>query len=224
MAESAPVSRRVSEPSGRGGPAGLAGRHAQPLTSAGRTAFYQALTSPIRRRILSYLGYYGAANSTSVAKALGESTGTMSYHLRKLADQHLIEEIPERSAGRERWWRQLPIEHQAASPAEQSPEERAAYAEWTSQRLSDDIELYIKALAEFDGPGGWVQGSRSGTFLTRDELLRFFDEYLGLLRRYGHSREDAPEGARAIAFRFLAVPTPDFAPGPPPEQPAPSPG
>ena len=69
-----------------------------------------------------------------------------------------------------------------------------------------------------------MQGSRSGTFLTRDELLRFFDEYLGLLRRYGRSREDAPEGARAIALRFLAVPTPDDTPGPPPEQPAPSPG
>jgi DNA-binding transcriptional ArsR family regulator len=40
--------------------------------------------------------------STSVAGALGESTGATSYHLRKLAEQHLIEEVPERSGGRER--------------------------------------------------------------------------------------------------------------------------
>ena len=200
MAEPAPAPRRL----------------ARPLTSAERTAFYQALTSPIRRRILSYLGYYGAANSTSVARALGESTGTTSYHLRKLAEQQLVEEIPERSTGRERWWRPVPIDHQAAAPAEQTPEEQAAYAEWTSQRLSDDIELYIRALAEFDGPHGWVQGSRSGAFMTKDEVLKFFDDYLALLRRYGHGREDAPEGARPIALRFLAVPQPDDAPGPPP--------
>ena len=200
MAEPAPAPRRL----------------ARPLTSAERTAFYQALTSPIRRRILSYLGYYDAANSTSVARALGESTGTTSYHLRKLAEQQLVEEIPERSTGRERWWRPVPIGHQAAAPAEQSPEEQAAYAEWTGQRLSDDIELYIRALAEFDGPHGWVQGSRSGAFMTKDEVLKFFDDYLALLRRYGHGREDAPEGARPIALRFLAVPQPDDAPGPPP--------
>jgi DNA-binding MarR family transcriptional regulator len=205
MAESAAASRRSARPS----------------SSAERTAFYQALVSPTRRRILRYLGYYGTANSTSVARALGESTGTTSYHLRKLAEQQLIEEIPERSTGRERWWRPLPIDHQAAAPAEQSPEERAAYAEWTSQRLSDDIELYIRALAEFDGPHGWVQGSRSNTFMTKEELLRFFDDYLALLRRYARGREDAPGGARPVALRFLAVPQPDDAPGPPPESPGP---
>jgi DNA-binding transcriptional ArsR family regulator len=191
-------------------------RGAQPRSSTERTAFYQALTHPIRRKILSYLGYYGSANSASVARVLGESTGTTSYHLRKLAEQHLVEEIPERSAGRERWWRPLPIHHQAAAPAEQDEAERTAYAEWTSQRLSDDIELYIQALADYDGPQGWVQGSRHGSFMTRDELLRFFGEYLDLLGRYGHDPEDAPEGARAVAMRFLAAPALDDAPGPPP--------
>jgi DNA-binding transcriptional ArsR family regulator len=194
-------------------------RLAQPLTSAERTALYQTLTHPIRRRILNYLGYYRAANSTSVAKALGESTGTTSYHLRKLAEQHLIEEIPERSAGRERWWRPLPFEHTPAAPADQTPAERAALEEWTSLRLSHDIELYIKALAEYEGPQGWVQGSRCNTFMTKDELLRFFDEYLALLRRYGHAKEDAPEGAKPIALRFLAVPEPGQVPGPPPDEP-----
>ena len=48
---------RVSLVMAESAPGGLAGRHARPLTSAERTAFYRALTSPIRRRILSYLGY-----------------------------------------------------------------------------------------------------------------------------------------------------------------------
>jgi DNA-binding transcriptional ArsR family regulator len=219
MASSDATAGAAGDPAAHGGPSGSqrgTGRGARPETSAERTAFYQALTNPVRRKILSYLGYYGAANSASVARALGESTGTTSYHLRKLAEQRLVAEIPERSAGRERWWRPLPIQHQAAAPGEQSEAERAAYAEWTSQRLSDDIELYIRALADYDGPRGWVQGSRHGMFMTRDELLRFFGEYLDLLGRYGHDREDAPAGARAVAMRFLAAPALDEAPGPPP--------
>jgi DNA-binding transcriptional ArsR family regulator len=190
-------------------------------SSAERTALYKSLSSPLRRQILDHLRRHREANSTTLARELGESTGTTSYHLRKLAEQHLIEEIPERSAGRERWWRLLPIEHTAAAPAEQTGAERAAYEEWTSQRLSYDIELYVKALAEYDGPQGWVQGSRHGTFMSRDELLRFFDDYLALLRKYGHAREDAPEGARPMALRLLAVPEPDDVPGPPPDEPGP---
>ena len=88
-----------------------------PPTSAERTALYQTLTHPVRLRILNYLRHYREANSTGVSKALGESTGTTSYHLRKLAELHLIEEIPERSAGR---WSRGRTRHQRSRPAERS--------------------------------------------------------------------------------------------------------
>jgi DNA-binding MarR family transcriptional regulator len=192
-------------------------RPPKPFTSAERTALYRTLTNPVRRGILNYIGYYGEANSTSVARALGESTGTTSYHLRKLAEQGLIEEILERSAGRERWWRLLPFNHVAAAPGERTPDEEAALREWGSERLSSDVELYIKALAEYDGPEGWVQAQRHGGYMTKTELLAFFDEYLALIAKYSHLHEDAPEGARSMALRFLAVPEPERpAPGPPP--------
>lgn len=193
-------------------------RPPKPATSAERTALYKTLTNPIRRGILNYIGYYGEANSTSVARALGESTGTTSYHLRKLAEQGLIEEIPERSAGRERWWRLLPFSHTAAGPGERSAEEDTALREWAAQRLSADIELYVKAMTEYDGPEGWAQIQRhGGSYMTKAEVLAFFDEYLALVAKYGHSPEDAPTDARPMAFRFFAVPEPERpVPGPPP--------
>lgn len=195
-------------------------RQPSPATSAERTALYRTLTNPVRRRILEHIGHHGEANSTSVASALGESTGTTSYHLRKLAEQGLIEEIPERSGGRERWWRLLPFEHTAASPGERSPEETAALQQWASQRLGADIELYIKAMTEYDGPQGWAQVQRHGTYLTQEEMLAFFADYLALLRKYGHAREQAPEDAKPVALRFFAVPEPGHAaPGPPPQTP-----
>lgn len=192
-----------------------------PPASAERTALYQTLTNPVRRRIMQYIGHYREANSTSVAKALGESTGTTSYHLRKLAEQHLIEEIPERSAGRERWWRLLPVDHRVAAPGDRTPEEQSALLQLRAQELSADIELALKAEYEFSGPDGWAQGSRASSYMTRQELLAFFDEYMGLVRKYGHRQADAPEGARLVAMRFFALPDPGLPdPGPPPERPA----
>jgi hypothetical protein len=44
--------------------------------------------------------------------------------------------------------------------------------------------------------------------MTKDELLSFYDEYMELLRKYGHSREDASKGARLMTFRFFALPQP----------------
>jgi len=184
-----------------------------PPTSAERTALYQTLSNPVRRRILGHIGRHGEANSTSVARAIGESTGTTSYHLRKLAEQHLIEEIPERSAGRERWWRVLPMDHRPAAPSERTPQEQSALTSFRAQQLSNDIELALTAEAEFEGPEGWVQGSRWGGYMTKAELLAFCDEYISLLRKYGHGREDAPEGARPMAFRFFALPQPGEAGG-----------
>jgi len=184
-------------------------RQPLPGTSAERAELYKTLTNPVRRRILDYIGRHREANSTSVARALGESTGTTSYHLRKLAEQHLIEEIPERSGGRERWWRLLPVEHVMAAPAERTPEEDSALAEWNSQRLSADIDLYIRALAEYDGPDGWVQAQRTGTWMTREGVRAFYAEYLDLLRKHSHSEALVPPDARPMAIRFLAIPQAD---------------
>ena len=186
-----------------------------PPTSAERTALYQTLTNPVRRRILTHISEHREANSTSVAKAIGQSTGTTSYHLRKLAEQHLIEEIPERSAGRERWWRALPMDHQPAAPGDRTQEEQSALKSLRAQQLSADIELAVTAETGFEGPDGWVQGSRWNGYMTKGELHAFFDEYTGLLRKYGHQPEQAPEGARLMALRFFALPKP----GQPPRTP-----
>lgn len=197
---------------------GTPARQPKPATSTERAALYKTLAHPVRSRILDYIGHYGEANSTSVASALGESTGTTSYHLRKLAEQGLIEEIPERSAGRERWWRVLPFDHVAASQAERGPDEEGAIRQWASQKLGADIELFIKAMTEYDGPQGWAQVQRHGIYLTQDETLALFADYLALLRKYGHTKEEAPADARPVAVRFFAVPETDQpAPGPPPQ-------
>ncbi|WP_186785837.1 helix-turn-helix transcriptional regulator [Streptomyces misionensis] len=176
------------------------------MTSLERTALYKSLGNPLRRRILDYLGRHGEANSTVLARELGESSGTTSYHLRKLAEQRLIEEIPEKSGGRERWWRSLPLRHITPDPATMTPDEYAAAADLAHLKIEFDTALYHRAHREYTGPEGWTQIQRTNTWMTREELLAFMREYHALLERYGHLREDAPEGARPVMIRYYAVP------------------
>ncbi|UFR02635.1 helix-turn-helix domain-containing protein [Streptomyces sp. Go40/10] len=176
------------------------------MTSLERTALYKSLGNPLRRRILDYLGRHGEANSTVLARELGESSGTTSYHLRKLAEQRLIEEIPEKSGGRERWWRVLPFRHTTPDPATMAPEEYTAAVELAHLKIEFDTALYRRAHLEYRGPEGWAQVQRHGAWMTREELLAFMREYHALLERYSHARDEAPDGARSVLMRFYAVP------------------
>jgi DNA-binding transcriptional ArsR family regulator len=65
----------------------------------------KALAHPIRVRMLSALRDDGPATATQLAARLGESTGTTSWHLRRLAESGFIEEDPDRGTKRDRWWR-----------------------------------------------------------------------------------------------------------------------
>ena len=171
-----------------------------------QSAIFRTLANPLRRRILSHLQQQREANSTTLAQALGESTGTTSYHLRKLAEQGFVAEIPEKSRGRERWWRALPFHVQAPDPAKMAAAELSAAMAHTKAQAEHDIDLYFRVLTQYEGPEGWAQLSRGGIHMTKQELLAFFQEYLTLQWKYGHTAQDAPPDARPVALRFFAVP------------------
>jgi DNA-binding transcriptional ArsR family regulator len=167
----------------------------------------RSLANPIRQKILRSLSR-GPANSTTLAKELGESTGTTSYHLRQLAKLDFIEEVTEGTNRRERWWRSLPQDIRMVDVTALPPDLRLIHDQWEAQKIANDMRLMGHAIAERAKPGTWVRGSRWGTWLTKDELDQFVEEYLELIGRYGHDSENAPPGARAVAVRMFAVPEP----------------
>ncbi|WP_330185064.1 helix-turn-helix domain-containing protein [Nocardia sp. NBC_01503] len=182
-------------------------RAADNMTSGERTALYRTLAHPLRSRILQQLGVHGEVNSTTLAELLGESTGTTSYHLRKLADLKLIEEIPEKSRGRERWWRALPFSHTTPDPATMEPAERAAAEHLAQLKVGRDIDLYISANKQWRGPQGWAQVQRHGCYMTADQVRTFMTEYMKLVAEHSYARgADAPADARHMAVRFFAIP------------------
>jgi DNA-binding transcriptional ArsR family regulator len=65
----------------------------------------RALAHPLRMQLLEMLSLDGPATATGLSERLGEKTGTVSWHLRHLADHGFIEEDTGRGTKRERWWR-----------------------------------------------------------------------------------------------------------------------
>ncbi|MFJ4512977.1 ArsR/SmtB family transcription factor [Streptomyces sp. NPDC088816] len=182
------------------------------LTGPDLKAFYKALSNPVRRDILSYLGEHGEANSTSVAKALGESTGTTSYHLRKLADLKLIAEVEERSSGRERWWRSLMTDIFTPPGLEMTDDEREAALKIGALKMTQDLNLVVKAYTGYDSSAGWNQIYRSGLWMTKEQTESFVEEYRALLHKYVTEPGDRPPGSRQMAVRLVMLPNED--PGP----------
>jgi DNA-binding transcriptional ArsR family regulator len=168
----------------------------------------RALSHPLRRRILDRLQAHGPATSTTLGEALGRNTGTTSYHLRQLEKSGFVEEIPERSTGRERWWRRAPGPRDVRTPAYDTlpPQDRPVLAELIRLANAEDVELLRSLPTARDRSPDWAGISRGSTHMTADELAAFREDYLRLLRRYGHGPEDAPAGARPLHVRLFTLP------------------
>ena len=175
---------------------------------------WKALGHPLRGALLAHLDRHGPANSTTVAQALGESTGTTSYHLRVLADAGVIEEVPERARGRERWWRTVPTEHREPDYDSLPAGDRAALDAWRALQIPGERELFERYLREHRRHGRWARAARIGsTRFTEAGLDAVFDGFLELVERHSYGRDDAPPDARAVQMRLFYLP----------EEPAPDP-
>jgi DNA-binding MarR family transcriptional regulator len=171
----------------------------------------KAFAHPRRQAILQRLSQDGPATSATLARDLGWNTGATSYHLRELARYGMVEELPERSHGRERWWRQVPRDLRFPRRSQQTAELREIIDEMNRLGFSADLEAFTRMQAEADLEGGWGDAfpySRGTIRVTLDELAAFFEEYIALLKRYQRAAEDAPDGSRLVLTRFLAFPAP----------------
>jgi DNA-binding transcriptional ArsR family regulator len=170
------------------------------------------LAQPVRLRIQAQL-QHGPANATMLARALGESSGLTSHHLRQLAKHGFIEEVPELARGRERWWRPARVDWRVPPREEQDPEMRALMDEILRLELAADLRGFASAQLELDNAGGeaWVDQlpySHGVIYVTADELKEFFEEYIKLLNRYHPPGGQARAGTRPVVTSFMAYPSP----------------
>jgi DNA-binding transcriptional ArsR family regulator len=178
----------------------------QPRRVTGDARRWKALAHPLRQEMLRHLDQHGPATSTTLAQALGESTGTTSYHLRVLAGAGVIEEVPEHGDGRERWWRTFPVDHTEPDYDSLSPQDREALDEWRAGQIPGELALVNRFIAELRQHGRWARASRANGYFTLEGLGALHEEYLALLRKHGHTAQDAPPGARPMQLRMFYIP------------------
>ncbi|TDC52191.1 ArsR family transcriptional regulator [Actinomadura sp. KC345] len=166
------------------------------------------LAHPLRRRIAEIMRR-GPVSSTTLARELGQSTGSTSYHLRQLARHGFVEEAPELARGRERWWRAIPADRRLPVYSEQSPEMREAVEDMTRMELANELEALTCFQEERDAMGPWADAllfSFSTITLAPEQVRPFFEEYIALLYRYKRDDDEPPSDARTFHARFLAFP------------------
>lgn len=173
----------------------------------------RALAHPARLAIMEELGTTGAAlTATEAAEVAGLSPSATSYHLRALARYGLVEEAPSRGDARERVWRSTAQSWQVDSGASADPETQAAEGALIDAYLSREVDRIRGWLAGVgDEPPEWVSGAlmnESMLLLTADELKSLNAEVMRLLEPYRRRNRiaDPPEGARAVAVTYKAVP------------------
>ena len=174
----------------------------------------RALAHPVRFRLLELLRA-GPATASMLARELGESSGSTSYHLRALARAGLIEEDDKRN-GRERWWRRN-LEHiiipSSVDPSI-DPSEAADKKAATAQLLSVFIERDQEALDRWQGtrfgqPIEWQDSSWLGNFKvwgTPEELRALIQTVLDAAEPLRKAPDERSPGAREAHFTLRVLP------------------
>lgn len=67
----------------------------------------KAVSHPLRMSLLARLRSGGPATASELGRALGESSGSMSYHLRQLERFGFVGDAEDQPSGRERRWQAL---------------------------------------------------------------------------------------------------------------------
>jgi len=169
----------------------------------------KALAHPLRVQIYDLLSESGPQTSSTLAALIGETSGATSYHLRALAAQDLIREVPERGTGRERWWERpkgsitLPSPNNEMSPASRAAAQivNAEFFRQRNQRLMDYIARPRTELPEEWRELGLIMDTT--LHLTAEQMVEVQRELEALLERTRElcdGQESAP-GTRRVALR-----------------------
>jgi DNA-binding transcriptional ArsR family regulator len=151
----------------------------------------------------------GPATATTLARALGESTGATSYHLRELEKAGLVEDDTSQGRGRERWWKRTsPLVLVSSDPAEDA-EFEAALGQLRSVLLARDEDAVARYFAlAADMPSEWQDAAFLGgwnVFATPDEMRRFSALIIEELDKLRRPIEERPPDAQHVYVTFRSL-------------------
>jgi DNA-binding transcriptional ArsR family regulator len=186
-----------------------------------------ALAHPVRLGIMELLTVSGPLTATELADRLDETPANCSWHLRKLAEHHFVEEAGG-GIGRQRPWQVRAI-GLAWDETDASPSEVRAGRALEQLMLERQVTRFQHARAQLhdDGDEGWAEAAtatQAATWLTLEELDALNAELRSVLERYADRLVDPsrrPPGSRLCELVAWGAPlllpgletTPDQVPG-----------
>jgi DNA-binding transcriptional ArsR family regulator len=173
-------------------------------------AALQALSHPVRLRMLGLLRIEGPATATSLATRLGLNTGATSYHLRHLAQHGFIVEDAERGNARDRWWRAA---HQSTTTGPEDPgdgeagEVLDAYLQAVAVVMTEQLQRAMEERALLPEP--WRNASEFSDYvlrLTPAKARRVRDAIHEAIR--ATDEDPVSEESEQFVLQFTAFPLP----------------
>jgi DNA-binding transcriptional ArsR family regulator len=156
-----------------------------------------AMAHPLRLEILGLL-VEGPATASILARRLGESSGSTSYHLRVLARAGAIVEDPELGTRRERWWRRP--DPFVLIPTDDDLDGRAITARMLGLFFARD-EQARRHLVTRDLGAAWRAGAFVGNWLlelTPEEADALAERLTGIVQELRTRPHPTPGADRAL--------------------------
>ncbi|MCB9994464.1 MAG: helix-turn-helix transcriptional regulator [Hyphomicrobiaceae bacterium] len=183
----------------------------------------KALVHPERLRMLGLLRIEGPATATMIARRMGLSSGSTSYHLRQLARFGFIETAEDLGDRRDRWWRAAHDMTQYDN-AELSGDDLEAGLAMTQAIISSHARQMQSALETYRAlPTEWRRASTASDYLfslTAADAETLIGKLENLLmeemRKSPPSEHEADRGKKRFTILLHAFPFQELviAPGP----------
>ncbi|WP_405007655.1 helix-turn-helix domain-containing protein [Kitasatospora purpeofusca] len=159
----------------------------------------RGLAHPLRMQIFELLNLDGPATATRLAERLGENTGTVSWHLRHLAEHGFIEEETGRGTKRERWWRRVEVSNRLdTADFRHDPDTRGAVSLYLHQLVQQYFNRVNDYIAE-DWPDEWRNVGTISDWrrlrLNPAQLQALNDEIFAVVERHTPAPDAAPDPA-----------------------------
>ncbi|KAA1396102.1 ArsR/SmtB family transcription factor [Aeromicrobium ginsengisoli] len=155
-------------------------------------AVLSAMAHPFRARLIDALKVDGPSTASALSQRTGQAVGSVSHHLKVLAEVKLVEEVPELARDRrERWWRLVDAGWKwTTSDFADDPVAATVAAAAESAHFNRQVARTHEWLDNHDEAGEWVDAAfatQNWLHLTPTELSELSVEIVALLQRW-HDR------------------------------------
>ena len=171
----------------------------------------RAVTHPLRLSLIALLRREGPLTATAAGERLGESSGSMSFHLRQLAKYGMVEEAGG-GTGRQKPWRAT-AQYTTIDPSPDDPElaeAGAAFTRLVARRYFAALDRWLDRRPF--APKRWRDAEQFSDlllYLTPAELTDLKGQQEALLTPYlsrTRNKAERPRGSRLVTWITLAFP------------------